>query len=105
MHTTLTLDVILGVLAPALVAIITRAHWPSQVKRYAALGIYVFLALVAWTVTRFPTQGQALLAEMSAVIAAGQVAYTALKPTGILALIEQATTPARPGGGDDSGAE
>jgi len=94
---TMTLPAVLGVLAPVLVAVITRAHWTGQVKRWTALGVYLVLGVLAWVITRFPTEGQVILAELSTVIAAGQVVYTALKPTGLIEQIEERTTPA--GGG------
>lgn len=95
---TMTLPAALGVIAPVLVAVITRVSWPSQAKRWVALGVYLVLGVLAWVVTRFPTQGQVILAELSVVIAVGQLVYTAAKPTGILDWLEAAT------GGGESGA-
>lgn len=97
---TLTLPALFGILAPVLVAVITRAHWTSQVKRWAALGVYAALGVLAWAVTRFPNAGSVILAELTMVVAAGQVAYAAVKPTGILDWVEQATTPTQGGAGD-----
>lgn len=95
---TMGIAAILGILAPFATGVITRAHWPGQWKRWAFLAVALVFGGLAWVVTRFPAAGTVILAEVSTVIAAGQLAYTALKPTGLWDQWEQLTSPAPPGG-------
>lgn len=97
---TLSISAVLGVLAPLLVAVITRSHWTGQAKRWAALAVYLVLAVLAWVVTRFPDAGAVILGELTTVVAAGQVTYTAIKPTGLLEQVEAWTTPDASGEGE-----
>lgn len=92
--TTLTAAALIGVLTPFLTAAITRSHWSAQTKRYVFIAASVILTLIAWGITRFPDTGSVILTEAAGVIAAGQIVYTALKPTGLIDWWEDATTPA-----------
>lgn len=98
----LTTAALIGALVPFLTAAITRAHWEAQTKRLVFIAASVALTLIAWGVTRFPDAGRVILTEAAGVIAAGQLVYTALKPTGLIDWWEKATSPAQPqdGGGD-----
>lgn len=98
--TTLTTAALIGALTPLLTAAITRSHWTAQTKRYVFIAASIALTLIAWGVTRFPDAGSVILTEAAGVIAAGQVVYTALKPTGIIDWWENVTTPTPHDGGD-----
>lgn len=98
--TTLTTAALIGTLTPFLTAAITRTHWTAQTKRSVFLAVATVLMLVAWGVTRFPDAGRVVLTEAAGVIAAGQIVYTALKPTGLIDWWEDVTTPTPRDGGD-----
>ena len=89
----LTTAALIGALVPFLTATITRSHLEAQTKRLVFIAASVALTLVAWGVTRFPDAGRVILTEAAGVIAAGQLVYTALKPTGLIDWWEKATSP------------
>lgn len=91
--TTLTTAALIGALTPFLTAAITRSHWTAQTKRSVFIAVATVLTLIAWGITRFPDAGRVILTEAAGVIAAGQIVYTALKPTGLIDWWEEATTP------------
>lgn len=80
-----------GALAPLIIAAATRAGWSPTAKRWTAITISAALTVLVWALTRYPESASAILGEMGGVIAAAQVAYTALKPTGIIDWIEDVT--------------
>lgn len=89
----LTTAALIGALVPFLTAAITRSRWAAQTKRLVFIAASVALTLVAWGGTRFPDAGRVILTEAAGVIAAGQLVYTALKPTGLIDWWEKATSP------------
>lgn len=89
----LTTTALIGALTPFLTAMITRTHWSAQTKRSVFIAVATVLTLVAWGVTRFPDIGRVILTEAAGVIAAGQIVYTFMKPTGIIDWWEDVTTP------------
>lgn len=91
--TTLTVAALIGALTPFLTAAITRSHWSAQTKRYVFIAVSIALTLIAWGITRFPDTGRVILTEAAGVIAAGQIVYTAMKPTGLIDWWEETTTP------------
>lgn len=80
-----------GALAPLLIAAVTRAGWSATAKRWVAISVSATLTGLVWALTRYPESVSAILGEMGGVIAAAQVTYTALKPTGLLDWIEERT--------------
>jgi hypothetical protein len=80
-----------GALAPLLIAAVTRADWSATAKRWVALAVSATLTGLVWALTRYPESVSAILGELGGVIAAAQVAYATLKPTGILDWIEERT--------------
>lgn len=80
-----------GALAPLIIAAVTRAGWSATAKRWAAIAVSATLTGLVWALTRYPESVSAILGEMGGVIAAAQVTYTALKPTGLLDWIEERT--------------
>lgn len=91
--TTITTAALIGAVTPFLTAAVTRSHWSAQTKRYVFIAAAAVLTLVAWGITRFPDTGSVILTEAAGVIAAGQIVYTALKPTGLIDWWEGVTTP------------
>lgn len=80
-----------GALAPLLIAAVNRAGWSATAKRWVAIAVSATLTGLVWALTRYPESISAILGELGGVIAAAQVAYTALKPTGLLDWIEDRT--------------
>lgn len=80
-----------GALAPLLIASVTRAGWSATAKRWIAISVSATLTGLVWALTRYPESVSGILGELGGVIAAAQVAYTALKPTGLLDWIEERT--------------
>lgn len=80
-----------GALAPLLIAAVTRAGWSATAKRWVAIAVAATLTGLVWALTRYPESVSAILGELGGVIAAAQVAYAALKPTGLIDWIEERT--------------
>lgn len=80
-----------GALAPLIIASATRAGWSATTKRWVAIAISATLTGLVWALTRYPETVAGAMGEMGGVIAAAQVAYTALKPTGLIDWIEDRT--------------
>nr|DAO53947.1 MAG TPA: hypothetical protein [Caudoviricetes sp.] len=80
-----------GALAPLLIAAVTRAGWSATAKRWVAIAVSATLTGLVWALTRYPESVSAILGELGGVIAAAQVVYAALKPTGLLDRIEERT--------------
>lgn len=80
-----------GALAPLLIAAVNRSGWSATAKRWVAIAVSVTLTGLVWALTRYPESVSAILGELGGVIAAAQVAYTALKPTGLIDWIEEQT--------------
>lgn len=80
-----------GALAPFLIAAVTRAGWSATAKRWVAISVSATLTGLVWALTRYPESVSATLGELGGVIAAAQVTYTALKPTGLIDWIEERT--------------
>ena len=80
-----------GAAAPLIVAAVTRAGWSATAKRWTALATAAVLSGLVWALTRYPESTAGIMGELGGVIAAMQVTYTCLKPTGILGWIEDTT--------------
>lgn len=80
-----------GAAAPLIVAAVNRSGWSATAKRWVAIAVSATLTGLVWALTRYPESVSAILGEMGGVIAAAQVTYAALKPTGILDWIEERT--------------
>lgn len=80
-----------GAAAPLIVAAVTRAGWSATAKRWVALATAGALSGLVWALTRYPESTAGIMGELGGVIAAMQIAYTCLKPTGILDWIEDVT--------------
>lgn len=90
MDTTVLLAAVGGI-APLIIAAVTRAGWPATAKRWVAIGVSVTLTALVWALTRYPASMSAIMGELAGVIAAAQVVYTALKPTGLIDWVEERT--------------
>lgn len=93
--TDLTVPALAGAVAPFVLSLVNRYNWSKQTKSTIALVFYVVVAAGVWIADKSPATWAAFAAQLSTVIAAGQVAYTALRPSGILRNIEYATTKAK----------
>ena len=90
--TYLTAPALAGAGAPCVLSLINIDNWPKQTKSFISLAFYAAVAFGVWFADKSPASWAAFAAQLSTVIAAGQVAYTALRPSGILQNIEYATT-------------
>lgn len=82
----------LGALVTVLTAIITRADWTSQQKRFTALAFYIGLTGLVLIFNQYPETWETTAMYLGAVAGAGQIVYTAFKPTGVLDWLEEFTT-------------
>lgn len=80
-----------GALAPILIAAVNRSGWSATAKRWVAICVSAMLTGLVWALTRHPESVSAILGELGGVIAAAQVAYATLKPTGLIDWIEDRT--------------
>ena len=80
-----------GALAPLIIAAVTRAGWSATAKRWVAIATAAVLSGLVWALTRYPESTAGVMAELGGIIAAMQVAYACLKPTGILDWVEERT--------------
>ncbi|WP_341740594.1 hypothetical protein [Trueperella pyogenes] len=90
---TITISTALGALVTVLTAVITHSEWTSAQKRITALAFYVGLTVAVMMFRHYPATWQTAALWITAVVGAGQVVYTAFKPTGLLDWLEDFTTP------------
>ena len=89
----LGLAAVIGTIGTFITAVLTRANWPSNTKRWVAIGVVVALTAIALLVYQFPDQWQVVAGALAIAVGASQFVYALLKPTGILDFIQEATTP------------
>lgn len=92
-----TLTAVLGTVAALLTAFMTRAGWSSRQKRAAALAIYGAVTLGVFLSKVYPATFETVAVQFAALAGAGQIAFTILKPTGLLDWLELITTPRKGG--------
>lgn len=97
-----TLPALLGVVATFVAALVNRADWSSQVKRIVSLVVYLFATGVVYAVQVFPGGWETVAGVLGTVVAAGQIAFTALKPTGLYGWLEHLVTPPADQEGDEN---
>ena len=90
----LGLAAVIGAVGTFITAVLTRANWSSNAKRWVAIGVVVALTVVALLVYQFPDQWQVVAGALAIAVGASQFVYTLLKPTGVLDFIQVSTTPA-----------
>lgn len=93
MESQITISALLGTVAPFIAAIVTRSNWTSQRKRLITLALYVGMTIGVILANHFPDVWQATATILAMIAGASQIVYTALKPTGLLDLLEYATSP------------
>ena len=89
----ITIPVVIGALGTILTAIITRANWSASAKRWTAICLVVFLTVLVGVFTIHPDAWQIIAAWIAFAVSALQVVYSALKPTGVLDWLRDATSP------------
>lgn len=82
-----------GILGTFVVSVITRAHWSQNTKRLVALAVYVALAAATFLFIKYPAFYQFAIMNLGVVAGAGQIAYTVLKPTGLMDWVRDVTSP------------
>ena len=91
----LGLAAVIGTIGTFITAVLTRANWPSNTKRWVAIGVVGALTAAALLVYQFPDQWQVVAGALAIAVGASQFVYTLLKPTGILDFIQESTTPTK----------
>jgi len=89
----LTLPMALGPFITFIVAAILRRHWGPTARRWVTIGVTAAVTALV-LITAPETRGETpvdLAAGLAGAIAACQIAFTLLKPTGIYDRIEHAT--------------
>lgn len=76
----LTIAAVAGAITPALVAVITRAPWPTRTKQLITFGVAAILVILGLVATIRPDVWQVWAAAIMAAIGVCQVIYTALRP-------------------------
>ena len=89
----LTLAAVIGAVGTFLTAVLTRANWSGNTKRWVAISVVIVLTVVALLVYQFPDQWQVVAGALAIAVGASQFVYTLLKPTGVLDFIQETTTP------------
>ena len=76
----ITIAAVAGAMTPALVAVITRAPWPTRTKQATAYGVAAVLVILGLIATWRPETWQQIATAIMAAIGVCQVVYTALRP-------------------------
>ena len=76
----ITIAAVAGAITPALVAVITRAPWPTRTKQIIAYGTPAVLVILGLVATYRPDTWQVWATAIMAAIGVCQVLYTALRP-------------------------
>ena len=89
----LTLSVVIGAIGTFLTAVLTKASWSSNTKRWVAIVTVAVLTIIALLVYQFPEHWQTVAGLLAIAVGASQFVYTILKPTGIMDWIQSTTSP------------
>ena len=79
----LTIAAVIGAIGTFVTSVLTRSTWPSEVKRWVAIGVVVFLTIAALLIVQFPDYWQIVAGALAVAVGTSQFVYTLLKPTGI----------------------
>ena len=85
----LGLAAVIGAIGTFITAVLTRANWSSNTKRWVAIGVVGALTAAALLVYSFPNQWQVVAGALAIAVGASQFVYTLLKPTGIFDWIQR----------------
>lgn len=93
-----TVPALAGVVAPFVIAVLNRVGWSAKAKTSVAGIFYAVVTAGVLFAQSYPAKWQAVAGVLLTVAIAGQTAFSALKPSGILDGIERAINPGkRPG--------
>ena len=92
----LGLAAVIGTVGTFITAVLTRANWSSNAKRWVAIGVVVALTVVTLLVYQFPDQWRVVAGALAIAVGASQFVYTLLKPTGIFDWIQRPPDKAAP---------
>lgn len=73
----------IGLVAPFIVGVLTRAKWKQQVKFWITIGIVVILTIFAWWTTSYPLIWELIATQFVTIFGVSQMVYNILKPTGL----------------------
>lgn len=78
----------IGLVAPFIVGVLTRAKWKQQVKFWITIGIVVILTIFAWWTTSYPLIWELIATQFVTIFGVSQMVYNILKPTGLFNFIK-----------------
>ena len=84
----LTIAAVIGAIGTFVTSVLTRSAWSSEVKRWVAIGVVVFLTIAALLIVQFPDYWQIVAGALAVAVGTSQFVYTLLKPTGIFDWIQ-----------------
>ena len=85
-----TVPALAGALAPFVIAVANRVGWSAKTKTAVAGVFYVLVTVGVLFAQHYPDKWQAVAGVLLTVAIAGQTAFSALKPSGILDGLERA---------------
>lgn len=85
-----TVPALAGALAPFVIAVANRVGWSAKTKTAVAGVFYVLVTAGVLFAQSYPAKWQAIAGVLLTVAIAGQTAFSALKPSGILDGLERA---------------
>lgn len=85
----LSLAALVGFVGTFITAVLTRANWPSNVKRWVAIGVVGVLTVIAFVATQFPEHWETIAVALGVGVGVSQLVYTLLKPTGLFDWIQR----------------
>lgn len=91
----ITVPVLAGVVAPFVIAMLNRTAWSARIKTTVALGFYGIVTLGVLFAQSHPDKWRAFAGTLFTIFVAGQTAFTALKPSGLLDDIERSINPGK----------
>ena len=89
----ITVPALAGILAPFIIAMLNRVHWSAKAKTGVAVSFYALVTVGVLFAQSYPDKWKAFASVLLTVFIAGQAAFSALKPSGLLDKVERAINP------------
>lgn len=84
-----TVPALAGIVAPFIIAVLNRVGWSAKAKTAVAGVFYAVVTVGVLFAQSYPAKWQVIAGVLMTVAIAGQTAFSALKPSGILDGIER----------------
>lgn len=91
----LTVPALAGIVAPFIIAVLNKVTASTKTKTVVAGVVYALITAGILFAQSYPEKWQAIAGVLLTVSVAGQTAFSALKPSGLLDLIEARVLPGR----------